>query len=239
MRVAEGVDLQGADVAGQQEKVLAGRGEHVPRVEVQERHGKVQTNGRGHGDNEVRKHVVTQCERDAAVLVCELPDDDVDDGEGRVHHDDAVDDHTAQIEPPGALRTITKRQDELDSNEQDTRVPQDDEDDVANAVTERIDSWVCQPAGDEVESQIEVCERKVREEQLDKLVDKFNVQEDLASKSVIRLQNLSELDQGVDGSEEGTVQPSSSLGDELGNGIWIDIMLVRFPLYTRKVKQKR
>ena len=43
--VAEGVDLQGADVGGKEGEVLGGGGEHVPRVKVEEGHEEVKSDG--------------------------------------------------------------------------------------------------------------------------------------------------------------------------------------------------
>lgn len=43
--VAEGVDLQGADVRGEKSKILGGRGEHVPGVQVEERHEEIEAYG--------------------------------------------------------------------------------------------------------------------------------------------------------------------------------------------------
>lgn len=45
--VAEGVDLEGADVRGEQGEVLRGRGEHVPWIQVEEGHEEVKASGRG------------------------------------------------------------------------------------------------------------------------------------------------------------------------------------------------
>lgn len=39
--VAEGVNLQGADVRGEKGKILGGRSEHVPGVQVEERHEEI------------------------------------------------------------------------------------------------------------------------------------------------------------------------------------------------------
>lgn len=43
VRVAEGVDLQRADVGGEEQEIGAGGGEHVPWVEVEEGHEEVET----------------------------------------------------------------------------------------------------------------------------------------------------------------------------------------------------
>ena len=60
--VAESVDLERADVGWQERKVLCGRGEHVPGIEVEERHEEVEANGRAGRDNKIREDVVTQGE---------------------------------------------------------------------------------------------------------------------------------------------------------------------------------
>jgi len=83
--VAEGVDLQGADVGGEEGEVLRRRGEHVPGVEVEEGHEEVQAQGGARGDDQVREDVVA--EREARAGVLELRDDDVEGREGRVGHD--------------------------------------------------------------------------------------------------------------------------------------------------------
>lgn len=51
------------------------------------------------------------------------------------------------------------------------------------------------------------------------MVDEFDVKEDLAANSVIGMPDLSKVDERVDCCEEGTVQPSSTLRDELRNRI--------------------
>lgn len=90
--VAEGVDLQRADVAGEEHEILCGGGEHVPWIEVEDRHEEVKADGGSGGYDEVGKDVVAHLEG-GGVFVRELPDDDVEGCEGRVRHDDAVDDH--------------------------------------------------------------------------------------------------------------------------------------------------
>ena len=54
---------------------------------------------------------------------------------------------------------------------------------------------------------------------MDELVDEFNVEEDLAPDGVVRRPYLLEMEKRIDRSEEGTVQPTSTLGDELGNRV--------------------
>lgn len=48
------------------------------------------------------------------------------------------------------------------------------------------------------------------------MVDEFYVQEDLACDGVVGVPDLFEVDEGVDGGEEGSVEPATALGDELG-----------------------
>ena len=116
--VAEGVHLQGADVGGEQGKVLRGRGEHVPRVEVEEGHEEVQADGGAGGDDEVGEDIVAELELGAGCG--DLAYDDVDRGEGGVRHDDAVPNHGGEEHFLGALRPIAHGEDELHANEEDT-----------------------------------------------------------------------------------------------------------------------
>lgn len=89
--VAEGVDLQGADVGGEEGEVLRRGGEHVPGVEVEEGHEEVEADGGSGGDDEVGEDVVAEFE--GGVGGSELGDDDVEGGEGGVGHYDGVDDY--------------------------------------------------------------------------------------------------------------------------------------------------
>ncbi len=98
-------------------------------------------------------------------------------------------------------------------------VAQDDED-VLGRAAEGVDGRVGQAAGDEVEGQVEVGEREVGEDELDELVDEFDVQEHLARDGVVGEPDLLEVDKRVDGGEEGAVEPAAALRDELGDGVW-------------------
>jgi hypothetical protein len=51
------------------------------------------------------------------------------------------------------------------------------------------------------------------------LVDEFDVRQDLANYGVVGLPDLAEVNQRVDGFEEGTVEPAAALRDELGGSI--------------------
>lgn len=58
VRVAEGVDLQGANVRGEESEVLRRGGEHMPWIEVKKGHQEVEAHGRAGGDDQVREDVV-------------------------------------------------------------------------------------------------------------------------------------------------------------------------------------
>lgn len=96
MGVAEGVDLEGADVGGQKNKVLDGGGEHVPRVEVEKGHEEVETEGTSHGDDQVGEDVVSQVKVRVVfvgVFGFDLANDDEDCCECGVDHYHGVDYH--------------------------------------------------------------------------------------------------------------------------------------------------
>jgi hypothetical protein len=84
-------------------------------------------------------------------------------------------------------------------------------------VAEGIEFWVGERTGDEVEGQVEVGEREECEQKLHELVDEFDVEQDLTPDGVVGRPDLLEVEERVHGSEEGTVEPTSTLGDELGN----------------------
>jgi hypothetical protein len=86
-------------------------------------------------------------------------------------------------------------------------------------MTKGVDCGIGEGASYEVEGEIEVGQGKIGEEQADKLVDEFNVEEDLAANGMICVPDLSEVDERVDCGKEGTVQPSPTLGNEFGNSI--------------------
>jgi hypothetical protein len=62
-------------------------------------------------------------------------------------------------------------------------------------------------------------QREECEEQIDKLVYEFNVQQHLAPEGVIGRPNLPEVEQRIDGSKEGTIEPSSTLRNEFRNRV--------------------
>lgn len=86
-------------------------------------------------------------------------------------------------------------------------------------VAERIDSGICEGASDEIEGEIEVGQTEEGEEEGDELIDEFDMKQDLSGQGVVGVPDLLKVNEGVDGSEESTVQPSSSLRYEFRNGI--------------------
>ncbi len=90
--VAEGVDLEGADVRWKEGKVLGCGCEHMPGVEVEEGHEEVEANcGTGRND-EISEDVVADNQGRGWAL--ELGDHDVEGCEGGVRHDDRVNHET-------------------------------------------------------------------------------------------------------------------------------------------------
>jgi len=78
-------------------------------------------------------------------------------------------------------------------------------------VTKRIDLWIRDRTGNKVEGQVEVGQRKEGKQQIDELVDEFDVKQDLSSNAMIGTPNLLEVNERVYGGEESTVQPTTSL----------------------------
>ena len=162
MGVAEGVDLQRADVGGQEGEVLRGAGEHVPRVQVHEGHEEVQADGRDGADDQVGEDVVSELigrgiGRDGLEGVgFELDDYDVQGREGGVGHDDRVGDHGGEEHAFCALRPVAHAQYELEADQQDAGVAEDDKDVFADVMAKGVDFGICQASSDEVEGQVEV-----------------------------------------------------------------------------------
>ena len=229
MCVAEGVHLQSANVARQQDEVLGGRGDHVPGLKVEERHHKVQADCRGGTNHQVCENIVSQLHRHLCLLivvcicqlvpVSKLTRYDVNDGEGCVGHDDGIQNHRRKVQPLGPLRAVAKGEDELHADQQHTDIAQDGEYVLADVVTEGVDGWVGYATRNEVESQVEVCQREVSEEKLQELIDEFDMQKYLARHGVVGRPNLPEVNERVDGRKEGPVEPATALGDEFRDGV--------------------
>ena len=56
-------------------------------------------------------------------------------------------------------------------------------------------AWVGKTTGHKVKGQIKVGEREVGKEQLDELIDKLDVEEDLAGNAVVRGKDLAKLNE--------------------------------------------
>ena len=135
------------------------------------------------------------------------------------------------------LRTVTQRDDELQTHDQNTSVPKDNEDVFAHVVSKRIHLLIGQGTSNEVESKVEISleklaimlfiaartrstyQTKVGKHQVEELIHKFNMKQDLARQSMIRVPDLLRIENGVHGSKESTVQPTTTLRDELGNRV--------------------
>lgn len=86
---------------------------------------------------------------------------------------------------------------------------------------EGVDVRVGQTAGDEVKGEVEVGEREIGEEELQELVEEFDVKQGFAQEGVVGFPDLSKVHERVDGREEGAVEPATTLGDELRDGVYI------------------
>ena len=109
------------------------------------------------------------------------------------------------------MGTVSHREDELGADEKNTSVAQDGENVQAHGMTKRINSWIGEGAGYEVEGEVKVGKREIGKEKIDKLIHKLDMKEDLSSDRVVRLPYLAKVDKRIDCREECAVQPSSSL----------------------------
>ena len=112
----------------------------MPGVEVEEGHEEVDADGGTRGDDEIGEDVVAEVE--ALGVVSELPDDDVDAGEGVVSHDYCVDYHGGEVESLGALGPVAHGEDELCADKEDAHVAEDGEDIETDVVTKGVDCGV-------------------------------------------------------------------------------------------------
>lgn len=129
----------------------------MPWVQVDERDEEVQSNGRASRDDEICEDVVAELEAlTLPVRRQELSDHNVKRRESGVCHDDTVEGHAEEIHPLGTLWSVAHRKNELYADQQDTAVAEYNEDDFANVMSERVDSWIRQRAGDKVECEIEI-----------------------------------------------------------------------------------
>lgn len=89
-------------------------------------------------------------------------------------------------------------------------------------MAEGVELRVGERARNEEECEVEVCEGEKGEHERDELVDELDVEEGFAPDGVIRSPDLLEVQEGVDGGEEGTIEPTATLGDKFGHGIYRD-----------------
>lgn len=112
----------------------------MPRVEVQETHEEVDTDGGTGGDDQVGEDIVSEFY--LGPYIADTPreglDDDVATAECRVCHDDAVQDHGGREHPLCALWTVTHTQDELRADQKDAEEAQSDKDAFSPPTTEWI-----------------------------------------------------------------------------------------------------
>lgn len=119
------------------------------------------------------------------------------------------------------MGSITHAQNEIHRNEQDAGVSKDVEEVFAKVYLGAcwVDFAVCERASNEEEDEVKVGQREVGEKQLNELVDKFDVKQNLSEWRMTCLPDLFEMQQRIDSCKEGTIQPSSALRNELGNSI--------------------
>jgi hypothetical protein len=118
------------------------------------------------------------------------------------------------------LGTVAHAEDELRADEEDECVAEEDEDVEAYIVSKGVDGGVRERSSYEIEGQIEVGEGEVGEGEVNRLVEEFYVQKDFAANGVVCCPDLAVMDKGIDGCKEGTIEPSSTLRDEFGDGVW-------------------
>jgi len=109
------------------------------------------------------------------------------------------------------LWSVAQAQNELKADQKHADIAQDDKDVFANMVAERVHFRIRQRTGNEVEGKVEVGQGEKGKEERDELIDEFDVQQNLPSKGMVGLPDLLEVYQGVDGSKESAIQPTSSL----------------------------
>lgn len=120
------------------------------------------------------------------------------------------------------MRAVAHTENEVHGDHQNKSVAEYVEDIFAEVDfgTSRVDSGVRQRSSDKVEGEVEVGEGEVGEKELNELVDEFDMQKDLSHGRVAGLPDLLEMEKRVDGSEEGTVEPTTTLRDEFGDRVY-------------------
>ena len=93
MGIAESVYLQRTYIRWKEGKVLSGRGEHVPRIEIKEGHEEIDSDCRPSGDDEVGEDVVAKMK--GGFWVSELDNNNVDGRKDRIRHNYRIANKTA------------------------------------------------------------------------------------------------------------------------------------------------
>lgn len=142
----------------------------MPRLEVQERHEEVESESRKYRENHVGHDTVAHADAGPVDFVY----DDPDTGKHGVDHDDSIRDHRSEVQFRGTLWSVAERDDELCAYEEHQCVAKDVEDVFAEVVSKWVHLFVSKTTCHEVEGEVEVGQREIREEKLDKLVEGFD-----------------------------------------------------------------
>lgn len=149
----------------------------MPWVEVQEGHEEVDPHGGCCGDDEVCEDVISNrciCCHDGGGLG-EGFDDDVEGGEGRVHHDNRIGSHSCCKHFFGPLGTVTHGENKLSGDKEENEKFEEGEYARAPAATEGVEERVREGTRDKVECEVKVCKGEISEEEGDELVEEFNM----------------------------------------------------------------
>ena len=129
-------------------------------------------------------------------------------------------DDTDDVCPLGTLRPVAERTDEDDEQEAEVELEEDFEDVSTCSLGKELEGigfGVRSSRGDqEEERKVEVGEGGPGEQKLDGVVDELELKDDLAEEALPGRPYAEPEDGGVDGSEQGSVQPTTTLRDELG-----------------------
>ena len=216
MGVAEGKDLEGARVQGDHQEVLDQTRHHVPGVEVQDQHQRVQPvrQQQQHHDqhHHVRQRPVVHAEADDGADDEVEPHDQRVEGTHRQQNDQRLEYVLQRLGP------VADTDDEHQRQRTDTQHVEDGEDPVASTPDGGVQR---ERPGEEVECQVEVQQREEQEDKQHKLVEKLDLEEELAEVGVVGVPDTGVVAQRVEGGKEGPVHPPPPLQEkfrhQLGN----------------------
>ena len=252
--IGKSVDIEDIGEGRHEQEVLSEGGEHVPGIEVQEGGDEVETECCDDGDEddayavggeELGEIVNAVCDGVAAKGATEKvegEDDEVelDDGEDHEGHD---------VGDSGALGSVTERENELQNDECQVdileagidvwRVVQTEWPALLRRLWIRV-RWgidVVNGAADQVHdnrgSKPERCQHEPGQNQHAQIVESLDTEEELADGVVSRLEEAAKMHHGVTTGSERTVQPTSTLRDEL----WRIFRHIGFALRGLDVRQ--